>query len=102
MKRRQMIICVACVAALAVAGPASAQAIGEWGDAPEGVNAYPNLGFVLGQFPTCMNVGPLLWVYHGPLGWAHFPSPQPPSFDFEAEGNAGLCPFPAGSYDLDE
>ncbi len=69
---------------------------GEWGDAPEGVLAYPLSG-VIGQFPTCATVGPSLFVYHGPLGWAWFG----PGVDFEMDGNAGTCPGFA-PYDMDE
>jgi hypothetical protein len=82
-----------------MAGQAGAQLLGEYGDAPEGVNAYPNLGFVLGQFPTCVAVGPATFVYHGPLCWSHFPGLAPP-FDFEIDGNGGVCPQPP--YDFDE
>ena len=48
---------------------------------------------VVGQFPTCITVGPATWIQHG-LGWAHFAvagAPQPP-WDAEPDGNAGLCP----------
>jgi len=85
--------------AAAVPLPAQAGDLGEWGDAPEGVIAYPSLA-VTGAFPTCQNVGPAMWVYHGALCWAHFPG-GPPPFDFETEGNAGLCPGFA-PYDNDE
>ena len=70
------------------------------GDAPEGALAYPAAG-TMGQFPTCMNVGPpLTFVSHG-LGWAHFGAG--PAWDAEPEGNAGLCPlFNPNAYDADE
>lgn len=73
--------------------------LGDWGDAPEGatVNAYPFLGFVPGGFPTCMNVPISAWVYHAPPPVAWFG----PTIDFEAEGNAGICPS-FTPYDLDE
>lgn len=73
---------------------------GDWGDAPEGALAYPHLG-VLGQFPTCFAVLLAPFIYHGQLCWAHFPG-APPPFDFEVDGNAGLCPFMPGQYDMDE
>ena len=70
----------------------------EFGDAPEGDNAiaYPSTG-VLGGFPTCKCCGPSGWVEHNNFG-AWFG----PSFDFEAEGNAGLCPQCFPPYDQDE
>lgn len=95
----RVLICTTLLLAVAVAGPVSAQTQGEWGDAPEGVMAYPSLG-VMGSFPTCFTVGPASFIYHGPLCWAHFPGPAPP-FDFEMDGNAGLCPGFA-PYDADE
>ena len=72
----------------------------EYGDAPEGVNAlaYPSMG-VVGNFPTCKTIGPAGYIEHNNFG-AFFG----PTFDFEADGNAGLCPsgtcFPP--YDQDE
>ncbi len=70
----------------------------EYGDAPEGVLAYPATGMI-GQFPTCKNVGPpLSYIEHNNFG-AWFG----PAFDFEMEGNAGLCPvFNPNLYDQDE
>ncbi len=69
----------------------------DFGDAPEGVLAYPSNG-VSGQFPTCKTVGPATWVQHNNFG-AFFG----PIVDFEADGNAGLCPvFTPNSYDQDE
>ena len=69
----------------------------DFGDAPEGALAYPATG-VPGAFPTCMNVGPWLWVQHRNFGaWLG------PAFDFEADGNAGNCPlFTPNTYDMDE
>ncbi len=69
----------------------------EYGDAPEGVLAYPGTG-VIGQFPTCREVGPAGFIRHGnsdtrKLGFA---------VDFETDGNAGLCPGFSGQYDQDE
>lgn len=69
----------------------------EFGDAPEGVTAYPPAA-TLGQFPTCMNVGPAGYYI------AHYPSTDyyfGPSIDFEPEGNAGLCSA-FNPYDHDE
>ena len=51
----------------------------------------------MGAFPTCQNVAPATWIYHGQLCWAFFG----PTCDFETEGNAGSCPMFA-PYDLDE
>ena len=69
----------------------------DFGDAPEGVLAYPATG-VIGQFPTCIQVGPATWVNHFNFG-AGFG----PAVDFENDGNAGLCPvFSPTSYDADE
>ncbi len=70
------------------------QANDDYGDAPEGVPAYPNLG-IIGQFPTCKLVGPASFVSHG-LGWGRFGQ----SWDPEPDGNAGQCIFPP--FDLDE
>ena len=71
----------------------------DYGDAPEGVIAYPSLG-ITGNFPTCITVGPAGYVEHG-LCWAHFEMIPPPGFDFETDGNGGLCPGFA-PYDNDE
>ncbi|MHC1707083.1 MAG: GEVED domain-containing protein [Bacteroidales bacterium] len=69
----------------------------EYGDAPEGALAYPGSG-VIGSFPTCKNVGPALFIEHNNFG-AYFG----PTFDFESDGNAGLCPaFNPNQYDQDE
>ncbi|MGB9623976.1 MAG: GEVED domain-containing protein [Phycisphaerae bacterium] len=67
----------------------------DFGDAPEGALAYPVTG-IIGQFPTCKTVGPAGWVQHTNFGaWLG------PSFDLEADGNAGLCPG-FNPYDADE
>lgn len=67
----------------------------EFGDAPENALAYPASG-VMGMFPTCMTVGPATWIQHTNFGaW------MGPAFDFETDGNAGLCPMFA-PYDSDE
>ena len=67
----------------------------EYGDAPEGVLAYPSTG-VVGLFPTCITVGPNSFVQHNNFG-----AVLGPTFDFEGDGNAGLCPGFA-PYDNDE
>ncbi|MBZ0269514.1 T9SS type A sorting domain-containing protein, partial [bacterium] len=66
--------------------------VGEYGDAPEGVLAYPG---VIGDFPTCLG-GPNGFVYHAPVDLVFFG----PTLDWEIDGNAGICPPPA--YDRDE
>jgi len=67
----------------------------DYGDAPEQALAYST--GVVGQFPTCINVGPPgSYIQHG-LGWARFG----PGWDPEPDGNGGLCPFFA-PYDNDE
>jgi len=77
----------------------------EFGDAPESdpcamvmAVAYPSLG-VPGFFPTCKTIGPLGWIQHN-----NFAGYFGPTFDFEADGNAGLCPPPScfPLYDQDE
>ena len=73
---------------------AFSQVVMEFGDAPEGVIAYPPTG-MMGSFPTCINVGPAGFVMHNNFG-AFFLA-----FDFEPDGNAGICPAFA-PYDLDE
>ena len=66
----------------------------DFGDAPEGVLAYPASG-VTGQFPTLINVGPATWVEHTNFGgWFG------PMVDFESDGNAGIPSF--NPYDADE
>jgi hypothetical protein len=66
----------------------------DFGDAPEGTLAYPS--GVIGQFPTCITVGPATWIQHTNFG-AWFG----PMVDFESDGNGGLCPSFA-PYDNDE
>lgn len=68
----------------------------EFGDAPEVGIAYPSLG-VTGAFPTCKTCGTAGWIQHNNFG-ASFG----PSFDFETDGNAGLCPNCFPTYDDDE
>ena len=56
----------------------------------------PYVSGVIGRFPTCMNVGPAAFIQHTNFGaWLG------PAFDFEPDGNAGLCPMFA-PYDADE
>lgn len=67
----------------------------DFGDAPEGVLAYPASG-TAGQFPTCQTVGPAGWIQHTTSQiWLG----MPPSL--EADGNGGLCPG-FNPYDNDE
>lgn len=74
--------------------------IGEYdlGDAPENALAYPASG-VMGNFPTCINVGaPGTFVRH-----AAGPALFGPMSDRENEGNAAVCPaFNPNQYDRDE
>ena len=65
----------------------------EYGDAPQGVRAYPPAA-ILGQFPTCLASGAA--VKHPVANGAFFGT----GIDFEPDGNAGLCGFPL--YDQDE
>ncbi len=70
----------------------------DFGDAPEGVVAYPSLG-VRGLFPTCVGVGPAAWVEHESTGSLYFG----PKVDRERDGNAGKCPtFTPDTYNQDE
>lgn len=95
----QRAFALALAIALAAAGSASAQVCmmlavdPEWGDAPEGVLAYPDLG-VTGLFPTCLG-GPSGCIQHafvggGVLNNAFFG----PDLDYERDGNGGVCPPP--------
>jgi len=69
----------------------------EFGDAPEGALAYPTSG-INGGFPTCITIGPAGWIQH-----TNFGASFGPTFDFEGDGNAGLCPtFTPNQYDMDE
>ncbi len=58
----------------------------DYGDAPEGVTAYPFLPApgVTGAFPTCINVPIATWIQHDNFG-AFFG----PAVDLENEGNGG-------------
>jgi hypothetical protein len=68
--------------------------VGELGDAPEGVLAYPS--GIIGQFPTCRTITPAGYVFHSTPSTAWFGD----AVDTEADGNAGICPPPG--YDQDE
>lgn len=101
-------ICAALVATLATALaalPASAQCPPpnpnrppEWGDAPEGAQAYPDLG-VAGLFPTCFG-GPSGCVQHDNVGGRINNAYFGPDLDFELDGNSNVCPPP--QYENDE
>jgi hypothetical protein len=71
----------------------------DFGDAPEGDTAYLE-GSVIGNFPTCMGIGPLnSFIKHG------FPNPLffGGYIDGEPDGNAGWCPtFGPNQYNSDE
>ena len=71
----------------------------EYGDAPEGARAIAYPSGVTGSFPTCWSGGPAGWIQHSNFG-AFFG----PAFDFETDGDAGLCPPPGcfPPYDQDE
>ena len=62
----------------------------DYGDSPEGALAYPSLA-INGNFPTCKTVVSAGYIEHG-LCWAHFEITPTPGFDFELDGNGGLCP----------
>ncbi len=69
----------------------------DFGDAPEGVVAYPSTG-VIGLFPTCVTVGPAAWVEHASQT-CYFG----PKVDLETDGNGGRCPaFTPDLYNQDE
>ncbi len=104
MRIRAMHLACALATVALLFAPASALGdVGDWGDAPEDGIAYPWLA-VVGTFPTCFG-GSAGYIFHSPIGWAHFPgsgTPQP-TFDSESDGNASLCAgvtFPL--YDQDE
>ena len=70
----------------------------DFGDAPEGVIAYPDEG-VVGMFPTCVSVGPASWIEHDSQGKMYFGA----KVDVESEGNGGKCPtFAPDQYNRDE
>jgi hypothetical protein len=68
----------------------------EFGDAPEDALAYPST-MTNGWFPTCKTCGVDGWIQHNNFG-AWFG----PAFEFETDGNAGLCPGSFPPYDQDE
>lgn len=69
----------------------------DFGDAPEGALAYPSTG-VIGQFPTCVGVGPAAWIEHSG-GTCYFG----PKVDMESDGNGGKCPaYSPNLYNQDE
>ncbi len=97
VKRIVVYVLGAVLTAVLVFVPGSLAAdTGEYGDAPEDAVAYPSAGGIIGQFPTCVTVGPAPWIYHTNFG-AWFG----PGFDFETDGNAGTCPA-FSPYDQDE
>jgi PKD repeat protein len=69
----------------------------DYGDAPEGVIAYPATG-VIGNFPTCKGVGPAGYIEHGGNHDTFLGNHS----DFEDDGNEGNCPVFSGIYDQDE
>jgi len=70
----------------------------DFGDAPEGVIAYPDEG-VVGMFPTCVTVGPASWIQHASQGQMYLGA----KVDLEADGNGGQCPtFAPNQYNADE
>jgi len=85
---------------LSIKTPGIAEADRDYGDAPEGDDpmaiAYPST-MTPGSFPTCKCCGPSGYIEH-----ANFGASFGPSFDYEFEGNAGLCPNCFPSYDNDE
>ncbi len=69
----------------------------EFGDAPEGVIAYPDDG-VVGMFPTCVSEGPSSWIQHTSQGRMYFGA----KVDVESDGNGGNCSTSTGLYNGDE
>ncbi|MBN1780616.1 PKD domain-containing protein [bacterium] len=69
----------------------------DYGDAPEDVIAYPDLG-VIGRFPTCL-VGSAGFIRHTEEGRTFLGHHA----DYEREGNGDFCPsFIPDMYDMDE
>lgn len=70
----------------------------DFGDAPENSLAY--LPSTIGNFPTCVNVGPAnSFIRHSGNKEAFFGE----TVDYESDGNAGWCPsFNPFNYDMDE
>jgi hypothetical protein len=71
----------------------------DFGDAPEGDTAYID-PVVIGNFPTCIDVGPAnSYISHGCPSALFFGA----FVDCENDGNAGLCPtFGPNLYNMDE
>jgi hypothetical protein len=70
----------------------------DFGDAPEGAPAYPDMG-VTGQFPTCLTAAGPAGFVRTTIGNAFFGF----SKDAEPDGNGGACPvFTPGLYNMDE
>ncbi len=68
----------------------------DYGDAPEGVIAYPATG-VVGAFPTCRASGSAGFIRHrGDMGTF-----LGNKVDYESDGNAGMCSA-SGLFDQDE
>jgi len=67
----------------------------DFGDAPDGVLAYPSTG-MNGSFPTCSSNPATGYIEH-----FHTGVDLGPAVDYEPDGNAGLCPSFA-PYDDDE
>ncbi len=98
-KRRLFaIVLIGCVGfGVAMAGETKPTEDADFGDAPEGALAYPSSG-VIGQYPTCVGVGPASWIEHSSQGLF-----LGAKVDLEANGNAGQCPvFHPDTYDQDE
>jgi hypothetical protein len=95
MKKRLFFFGVAVL--LASAAVIQAQ-VTDYGDAPEGALAYPDLGIV-GAFPTCTNVGAANTYIRHNYQFAYWGA----TVDTEVDGNAGSCPaFNPNSYNHDE
>jgi len=69
----------------------------EYGDAPEGIMAYPDKG-VTGRFPTLEGTGPADYIKHGTLGKMYFGY----SVDYEMDGDAGDAAPVGDPWDTDE
>ncbi|HPG38756.1 MAG TPA: T9SS type A sorting domain-containing protein [bacterium] len=69
----------------------------EYGDAPEGVMAYPDLG-IIGQFPTLRSAGPAGYIRHGSAGEMFLGY----EIDYETDGNEGDAAPDDDPWDTDE
>jgi hypothetical protein len=72
----------------------------DFGDAPEGSMAYPDLG-IMGAFPTCLDPTLAGHVFHnvnfdGPIAFFG------PTVDIELDGNSGICSPYGAPYNNDE